>query len=191
VSELILLLVVGGLLLAALVALLLRGVPQAEPAPASFASIAQMVALPGLTFARPERFFDDSDYQRLRHAPRMATVAEELRAERRRLALLWLRLLHHDLRALWRFRRLLARHGVTSGPGEELQVAFDGLLASALLATLRSGVYLLGPFAVARISQAARHPVEAVWRSSAYLVGKLPASRLLEVERHWTASLAE
>ncbi len=190
-SELILLLALGGVLLAALVAVLLRGVPQPEPAPASYASIAQIISLPGLMFRRPERFFDPAEYEGLRHAPRMAPVAAELRAERRRLALLWLRLLHDDLRVLWRFRRLLARQGITSGPAEELGAALNGLLASVLMATLRAGVFVLGPFAVVRLSQQARHPVEAVWRSSASLVGRLPARQLPEVERQWAATLAE
>lgn len=190
-SGLVLLLVVGGVLLVALGAMLLRGVPQPEPAPDAYAFIAHVVSLPGLAFPRPERFFDPTEYEGLRHAPRMAPVAAELRAERRRLALLWLRMLHDDLRALWRFRRLLTRQGVTSGPAEELSVAWNGLLASVLLTTLRMSVSALGPFAVARISQQARHPVEAVWRSSAYLMGKLPAWQLPEVERRWAATLPD
>jgi len=187
-NSLVLMLVLGGVLLALLLLALLRGVPRADTAPASYGRLAQVVALPGLSFASPERLFDPADYHSVRNASLPAEVARLVADERRRLALLWLRLLREDVRTLWRFRRALAVHGVSAGPADELRVALSGLAAVTLINSLRVAVAVAGPFAVALFCQSGRLRVEAIWRTSAALFGRVPAEQLAEFERRWAAA---
>lgn len=189
-NGLVLMLVLGGVLLALLLLALLRGVPRSEAAPASYGRLAQVVALPGLSFASPERLFDPADYRTLRKSSLPAHVAGAVADERRRLALLWLRLLRDDVQTLWRFRRLLAVHGVSAGPADEFRVALSGFAAVTAINCLRVAVALAGPFAVAQFCQAGRSRVEAIWHVSAALFGRVPAGQLAEFEQRWAATTA-
>lgn len=185
-NGLVLMLVLGALLLAWMLAALLRGVPEA---PATYGRMAQVVHLPGLNFACPERLFDPADYHAVRGNGAPPFVAGAVREERRRLALLWLRLIRSDVQTLWRFRRLLAAHGVSAGPAEELRTAAAGLAAVALINLLRLAVSVAGPFQAAAFFRASRNRVEVIWQTSAHLFGRIPAGQMEEFERAWAASI--
>lgn len=188
-STLVLMLLLGALLLAWMLAMLLRGVPQ-PVAPAAYGRMAQVVPLPGLSFARPERLFDPADYQAVQQAAAPAFVANAVLEERRRLALLWLRLLRDDVNTLWRFRRLMAVHGSSAGAGGEFRLALAGLSAVALIGALRVAVSVAGPFQAAAFCRAGRNRVEIIWQICASLFSRIPADRASEFERAWTAALA-
>jgi hypothetical protein len=108
--------------------------------------------------------------------------------DRRRLVLLWLGLLRRDVHTLWRFRRLLTRHGVSSGLMEELQLATSAILTLAIVNLLRVTVWAAGPFALAPLLDGAATRVEAASRRCAALLHRLPPSRLPEVQRAWLAA---
>jgi hypothetical protein len=182
-------LVLGALLLAWMLATLLRGVPQ-PAAPPSYGRLAQVVSLPGLSFAHPDRLFDSADYEALRQAAGPAFLATALRRERRRLALLWLRLLRDDVNTLWRFRRLLAVHGSSAGAGGELRLALAGISATALIGALRVAVSVAGPFHAAAFCRASRRRVETIWQTCAALFSRIPADRASQFEQAWAAASA-
>lgn len=180
-------LVIGVALLGWMLAALLRGVPP-QAAPAAYGRVAQLLQLPGLAFAYPERLFDPADYEAaLRHGV-LPHVAAAVRDERQRLALLWLRLLRNDVQTLWRFRRVMAAHGVSADPTEELRVALAGAFAVGLVQLLRLAVRVAGPFRVAALCQATRRDVESIWQGSAALFGRIPPGQVEDLRRVWQAS---
>jgi len=187
-TELMLMLVLGGALLAWMVAALLRGVPQAA-APAAYGRLAQVVPLPGLSFACPERLFDSADFSAVSGNGVPAFVACAVYDERRRLALLWLRLLRNDVHTLWRFRRMMAVHGFSTGPAEEFRVALAGLAAVGLINLLRLAVSIAGPFQAAAFCRASRNRVETIWQTSARIFDRIPSGQVEGFERVWTATL--
>jgi hypothetical protein len=112
-------------------------------------------------------------------------VARQLRRDRRRIVLLWLRLLQEDVGNLWRFRRFLVRHGAPVAPREEFKVAAAALAAVAFLGLLRALVWVAGPFAVAALASRARTHVERTSWGCADLLGRLPETVWPELERSW------
>src|ERR1700737_3175331 len=62
----------------------------------------QLVELPGLGFRSFPLLFADSDYRMLSAEPRLLHLARQLRRDRRRIALKWLRSLRRDVLSLWR-----------------------------------------------------------------------------------------
>lgn len=182
-----LMLVLGAALLAWMLVMLLRGVPQ-PAAPATFGRLAQVVPLPGLSFACPDRLFDPADYQAVRATGAPAMLVNAVRNERRRLALLWLRLLRDDVQTLWRFRRLLAAHGASAGAAGELRLALSGLSALALIGLLRVLVSFAGPLWAASFCRAGRNRVELIWQACAGLFGRIPAQQAEAFARAWAAS---
>lgn len=190
VSQLILMLVLGGVLLVLLLLALLRGAPRQGTPPASYGRFVQVVPLPGLSFATPERLFDPADYHALQRAGVSRPATEAVRQERRRLALLWLRLLREDVRTLWRFRRMLAVHGVAAGPADELRMAISGLAAVTGISLLRLAVAVAGPFSVAQSIQLCRARVESIWSASATLFGRMPTGQAAAFEQQWSAATA-
>jgi hypothetical protein len=175
-------------LLSLFLAVLLFGRPRPVEEPQALLPLAQMVHLPALTFPNPAMLFDPADYRRLCAQSGLAPVAGRLLQDRRRLVLLWLGLLRRDVHTLWRFRRLLTRYGVSSGPGEEAGVATSALLTLAMLNTLRATVWAAGPFALAPLLDGAATRVETASRRCAALLHRLPPSRLPEVQRAWLAA---
>lgn len=184
---LLLMLVLGAALLASMLVLLLRGVPQASPA--GCGRLAQFVPLPGLSFPCPERLFDSADYQAALVKGAPAFLAHAIRKERRRLALLWLRLLRDDVDTLWRLRRTMAAYGASAGAAAELRLALSGTTAMIMIGLLRLAVALAGPFPAASFCRTSRNRVEAIWQVCAGIFGRLPAERAPEFERAWAAAL--
>lgn len=187
-SLLLLMLVLGAALLASMLVLLLRGVPQ-PATPATFGRLAQMVPLPGLSFACPERLFDSADYQAALDNGAPAFLANAIREERRRLALLWLHLLREDVDTLWRLRRTLAACGASAGIAGELRLGLGGAAAMTLIHLLRLTVAVAGPFPAASFCRASRQRVEAIWQVCSGIFARLPAERAREFERAWAAAL--
>jgi len=187
VTTLVLMLLIGVALLGWMLAALLRGVPQ-PVAPAAYGRVAQLLQLPGLSFAHPERLFDPADYEAALRSGVPPFVATALRDERQRLALLWLRLLRSDVQTLWRFRRVMAAHGASADPAEELRVALTGVTAVGLIHLLRLAVRVAGPFRAAALCRGARRDVESIWQGSAALFGRIPSGQVEDLQRVWQTS---
>ncbi len=187
-SSLVLMLVLGALLLAWMLATLLRGVPQ-PVTPAAYGRLAQVVPLPGLSFTCPERLFDPADYEAVVQKGAPAFLARAIKDERQRLALLWLRLLRADVRTLWTFRRVLAAHGSSAGAAGEFRLALAGIAAVSLISLLRFAVITAGPFQAASFFRTGRSRVEAIWQTCAGLFSRIPEGRAGEFERDWAAAL--
>jgi hypothetical protein len=168
------------------VALLIGHSHQLEEAETT-ARLFEIVSLPGLRFKNAATLFDNSDYQILRRETAFKSVAWHLRHDRRKLVLLWLRLLRKDLLSLWRFRRMLANYGVSAGFAEELQVAITAIAGLVLLSCLRVIVTIAGPFALTGLLRSARADVEGLSRSCAFLLGRVPATRWSEIQHAWNA----
>jgi len=188
VTTLVLMLVLGAALLAWMLLALLRGVPQ-PTAPSAFGRLAQVVPLPGLSFACPHRLFDPADCDAARASGTPEFLVTAVRNERRRLALLWLRLLRDDVRTLWQLRRTMAAYGSSAGAMGEFRLALSGFAAIALIQLLRFAVSTLGPFQAAAFCSASRSRVEAIWQVCAGLFGRIPAAQVAEFERAWAAAM--
>ncbi|MGH9793739.1 MAG: hypothetical protein ACRD5G_03115 [Candidatus Acidiferrales bacterium] len=188
VNSLLLLLLLGGALLTLLLLALLRGAPTRQ-APASFGRVAEIVPLPGLSFSYANRLFDPSDYADLRGSAISDRLVAAASDERKRLALLWLRLMREDVRTLWRFRRAMAAYGVSAGPLDELRVALAGT-GIGFLQALRVSVSLFGPFRLAAFGGISRAYIEDIHRVSATLFDRIPPSRRPEFEGSWKVALA-
>ena len=188
-TELVLLLLIG-ILLAVLFSLaLLRGGPKRYEDSAAGGILFEVVSLPGLSFKHAGILFDDSDYRTLERSSALKNVAWNLRRDRRKLVLLWLKLLRRDLGSLWRFRRLLTSYGVSGSLAEEFRVATAAIKGLTLLSFLSVVVAIAGPFVLTALLRNARLHVEKLSRSCASLLGRIPSSRWNEIQRAWTAGL--
>ncbi len=188
-NSLLLLLLLGALLLALLLLALLRGAPSWQ-APASFGRVAEIMPLPGLRFLYANRLFDPADYVELSGSALPERLVMAVHGERKRLALLWLRLLREDVRTLWRFRRAIAAYGISAGPLDELRTALAGAGAISFIQALRVSVRLFGPFRLAAFGRISRGYMEDIYRASTTLFDRLPASRRPEFEDSWKVALA-
>lgn len=189
VNSLLLLLLLGGVLLTLLLLALLRGAPRRQ-VPASFGRVAEIVPLPGLSFPYANRLFDPSDYVDLRGSAISDRLVAAARDERKRLALLWLRLMREDVRTLWRFRRAMAAYGISAGPLDELRVALAGAGAIGFIQALRVSVWLFGPLRLAAFGSISRAYIEDIRRVSASLFDRIPPGRRPEFEGSWKVALA-
>lgn len=188
-TELILLLIIG-ILLAVLFSLaLLMGRPKRREEPEAAGTLFEIVSLPGLGFRHAAMLFDDSDYRTLRRVPALKNDAWHLRHDRRRLVLLWLRLLRKDLSSLWRFRRLLTSYGVSSSMGEELRIAAAAITGLVLLSCLSVFITVAGPFVLTGLLRNAHSQVEKLSCSCVSLLGRIPSTRWSEIQHAWTAGL--
>ena len=185
-TELILLLFIG-VLLGVLFSLdLLMGGPKRSEEPEAAGTLFEIVSLPGLGFRHAAMLFDDSDYRSMRRVPALKNNAWHLRHDRRRLVLLWLRLLRKDLTSLWRFRRLLTGYGVTSSMGEELRIAAAAIVGLVLLSCLSVFITIAGPFVLTGLLKNARSNVEKLSCSCASLLGRIPSTRWSEIQHAWS-----
>lgn len=171
------------LFLAALAFRTISGYSRHTSAP--HAGAAQMLILPGLSFAHGRLLFDRGDYEFLLSGPSVAGIARELLRDRKKLVAMWLSSLQKDILTLWRFRRLLAQHGATASFAEELAVVFSALSMLSMLLFLRWGVVLLGPFVLVDILWAAPRPAEFVRQTCFRLAAQLPEARFAEVRSAW------
>ncbi len=188
-NSLLLLLLLGTLLLILMLLALLRGAPSWQ-APASFGRVAEIVPLPGLRFPYANRLFDPADYIELFGSALPERLIIAVRDERKRLALLWLRLLREDVRTLWRFRRAMASYGISAGPLDELRAALAGAGAVSFIQALRVSVWFFGPFRLAAFGRIGRRYMEDIYRGSTRLFDRLPASQRVEFEDSWKVALA-
>lgn len=186
-SEMVLYLGLGAAFLILFLLWALSGQPEGGNKTPPMAPIEQFVSLPGLAFEGADLLLNDADYRMLRSRPALRPLGQQLKRERGRIALLWLRLLQQDMMSLWRFRRLLVRNGASVRVGSEIRVAVTAFLALLLLFSLRVLVALVGPFAFFSLMSNARNRVEKSSRVCAELLAQLPPSKWPEIQRTWAA----
>ena len=176
-----------------LVAFCLLGVkrrPATSPNVPAITAVGQMIRLGGLSFGNSGRMLDDSDYRILAANPRLRRVADQFRSERQELILQWISALLCDLETLWRFRRVLVRHGAPVRPGEELKIFKTFVCCWALLFALKLSVRVAGPFVVGRLVRQAVGFVGKMSDVTASTLARVPPVVWPEIERSWAAQAA-
>ena len=168
----------------------LRGARQAMPDSLSVTAVKQMVGLEGLSFTQLELVLDDSDYKLLRTHADLRGIANTLRKERQKLAILWIAMLVNDLKKLWRFRRFLVRRGVPAKFGEEVKIACVFLLSFLLLHLLELFIRCSGPFAIPGMARRANRLLEAMSYAPARVLSRIPSAGWAEIEQSWARSSA-
>ena len=184
-TELVLSAILGIVFFLGFLVLGLIGRPQTALDSPPMNALRQIVDLPGLSTTNADVLFAPSDYQILRSRAKLRQLASQLRQDRRRILLSWLRLLVADVRTLWRFRRFLVRNGVSVGFLEELQIAATATSALLALFGLEILVACAGPFALYSLIASARRQVEKASCLCADLLHRLPSNGLVEIERKW------
>lgn len=187
---LIFFMVVGLGFLAAFLLLGVKGRASAAPDVSAVTAVANMIRLGGLSFTNSKRLLDDSEYRALSSNPSLHRVAKQLRSERQELVLQWISVLLSDLRALWRFRRLLVRHGAPVRPGEEFRVLRTFVFCWALLIALKFSIRVAGPFAAPRLVRQAGGFVGGMSDAVAGTLSRVPAAVWPEIQRTWAAQAA-
>jgi len=184
-NQLIFLLILGGLLFIFSLVALFRTPRGDEASSEAMDTLLKIVPLPGLDFKHSLVLFDDEDYRSIAAEPRFRSIAEQLRRDRRRIALAWLRLLRKDVYTLWRFRRLLTTFGVGATLKEELRSAASAIGVLALLFALRMVVTLFGPFAFASAGARVREEVRSFSGYCGWMLARLPLYQLAQLESNW------
>lgn len=181
-TELVLLLILGITLLLVFLDALLRSSREEAEVP-DMAKLTQIVPLPGIAFKNPDLLLSDGDYKWLRGNPSLERVARQHWHDRRKMVLIWLRLLQSDLLSLWRLRRWLAGYGVATNAREELRIFGRAVLALTFIVILRFLVWLSGPFIMVRFLRSSRTQADAISQSSARLLARIPPSQWPEVQQ--------
>jgi hypothetical protein len=176
--------------LAAFLLLGVKGRPKPSPKVCAVAAVGRMIRLVGVSFGNCNRLLDDSDYRRFLQEPRLREVAKKLRATRQALVLQWIAALMGDLRSLWRFRRLLVRHGAQVRFTEEFKILQTFACCCALLFALKLSVHVAGPFAAARLVRQAGGFVGKLSDLTAATLARVPCAAWPEIERSWAAQAA-
>ncbi len=184
-NQLIFLLALGCLLFLFSFFALWRTPPRNEANGEAREALSRIVSLPGLDFAHAPALFQDADYRWILQNAGPRSVAKQLRRDRRRLALSWLRQLQTDVFVLWRFRRLLTTLGVPSTIREEAGVAGKALGVLLLLLGLRLFVALFGPFSFGRMAAGIQSGVRHFSRGCSATLGRVPMYKLPELEEYW------
>jgi hypothetical protein len=184
-TQLVLFLIAGAVLLLLFVLFALSGRAPARDETLPLGALENIVSLPGLAFGKMDLLLNDRDYRMLGSKPGLQRLARRLRQDRGRIILLWLELLQEDIRNLWRFRRLLVRNGISVGLGEECRIAATGVVGLALLFSLRVVVAAAGPFALVHLLRGARYQVETACRLCAELLSRVPPSGREVIARQW------
>jgi hypothetical protein len=184
-NQLIFLLILGGLLFVFSLVALFRPPRKNEATDEGMDTLLKIVPLPGLDFKHSRVLFDDADYRSIAAEPKFKSIAEQLRRDRQRIALAWLRLLRADVYTLWRFRRLLTTFGVCATPKEELRSAASAMGLLALLLGLRVVVTLFGPFAFASVAVRVRDDVRGFSSYCGQMLSHLPMYQLAQFENNW------
>src|SRR6266571_6202089 len=110
-----------------------RSPPATTENDASADDLKELIALRSLDFRNVAGLFADSDYQMLLADPRLLRIALELRQDRKRIALHWLKTLQQDVFSLWQLRRLLAKYGAVQSTAEELAMIVHALGTVSLI----------------------------------------------------------
>jgi hypothetical protein len=152
--------------------------------------VGKMIRLKGLSFGNSARMLDDSDYRTLAANPRLRSVADQFRSERQKLILQWLSALLCDLNSLWRFRRMLVRHGAPVRAGEEFKIFKTFVSCLALLFALKLSVRVAGPFVVGSLVRKAVGFVAKMSDVTSSTLARVPSSVWPEIERNWAAQAA-
>ena len=184
-NQLIFLLILGGVLFVLSLLALFRTPPKHEAPGQAMETLLKIVPLPSLEFRHCGVLFDDADYRSVAAEPILQAVAEQLRQDRRRLALSWLRLLQTDVFTLWRFRRLLTTFGVSTGAREEWATARRAVALLLFLLGLRLFVALFGPFAFASWAAKIRNRVRGYSCFCGETLSRLPMYQLAQLETNW------
>lgn len=184
-NQLFILLIIGGLLFALSLAALFRTPPKYEATGEAMETLLKIVPLPGLDFKHSRVLFDGSDYRSIAVEPRFKAIAEQLRRDRRRIALAWLRLLRTDVYTLWRFRRLLTTFGVCASVNEEFATVVTAARLLLLLLVLRLSVMFFGPFAFASAAARVQDRVRGFSSSCGGMLARLPMYQLTQLETNW------
>lgn len=190
-NQIYILLGLGVVLLALFVlALVVRAL---QPATAQLATgessgLGQIVSLPGLQFSNAPLLFHRADHEFLVSSPSLTAVARDLLHDRRRLVGKWLQLLQKDVLTLWRFRRVLSRHGVTTGFAEEVAIALTAVSMLGTLTLLRAAIFVAGPFAMSSLLQSPPRVLQTARRICARTFAQLPDSRHAEIRAAWLSA---
>src|SRR3989441_67405 len=183
--QLVALLLFGVLVLVVGIYTLRRSPPATAENDASADDLKELIALQSLDFRNMPRLFADSDYQMLLADPRLLRIARELRQDRKRIALHWLKALQQDVFRLWQLRRLLTKYGAAQSTAEELATILHVLRIVSLILLLRLLVFLFGPFRFARgVSEVRRH-AHSFSGSCGRAVRRLPSGRWIEFMNEW------
>jgi len=181
-NQLFILLIIGGLLFALSLAALFRTPPKYEATGEAMETLLKIVPLPGLDFKHSRVLFDGSDYRSIAVEPRFKAIAEQLRRDRRHIALAWLRLLRTDVYTLWRFRRLLTTFGVCASVNEEFATVVTAARLLLLLLVLRLSVMFFGPFAFASAAARVQDRVRGFSSSCGGMLARLPMYQLTQLK---------
>ena len=183
--QLLLMVFIGILLLCfALFALGRKSRTKSENCSDSEVELLRMLRLGSLEFDATN-LFSDTDYRLLASEPLLRSLAQELRKDRRDIALEWLRELQKDVFSMWRFRSFLTRLGVAASIRNELSEAVRSLLLLSLLRVVRVSIRLLGPYAFGKTAIAVRTSVENLKRSCAARLSDLPRERWPQIAAEW------
>jgi hypothetical protein len=176
--------------LAAFLFLGVKGRAAVSPNVSAVTALGQMIRLGGQRFTNSVRLLDDSEYRILAANPRLNRVAKQLLSSRRDLTLQWISVLLSDLNSLWRFRRLLVRHGAPVRPQEEFKILQTFVCCWALLFALKLSVRIAGPFAAAGLVRQAGGFVGSMSDAAASALARVPSAVWPEIERDWLAQAA-
>jgi hypothetical protein len=189
-SDLVLFIAAGLVLLIAFVLIWLQGPPEMDADASAVAALGQIVSLKGTSFVQGDRLLDDTEYRLLQSNPDLRQVAARYRKDRRELALLWINVLLKDLQALWRFRRFVIQRGAPTKFSEEWAVLRSFVVAVMFLNLVKLSVLSLGPFAFSRMARRACRPVDAMSQAAASVLGRIPSAGWADLERAWTSTAA-
>lgn len=149
--------------------------------------LVDIVQLRGVRFKNFARLFSDADYRALRGEPKLLHIAENLKKDRRRLALNWLKSVQSDVLTLWRLRRLLLSYGVSQGRSVESVAMLRVFSILLFINSLRVCVFLFGPFAFHGIILWGRQRIESYSRSCQAALWRLPKNKLDDFAINWRA----
>ena len=189
-ANLTILLLAGGLLFICFLVLAIVSFPRATPDFASLHRLQEIVSLSGLDFGLADRLLDDSDYLLLRSREQLRPVAAQLRRDRQKIILLWLRYLREDVKSLWRFRRFLALHGVPVTAAEEVRIGAMTVCAIVFVDVMRMVVFVFGPVALPRFFGAATKQVRAICYLCTGFLSRVPAATLPKMQQMWAQEIA-
>lgn len=132
-----------------------------------------------------DALFSDTDYRNLSARPELKPLRIEIRADRRRIALLWLGRLQREVHIVWEFRRFLAANHFTVTVGEEVEIGCAACFALLYLRFAWILVFFCGPFALRGGLRRAGVPVQRLSSRAARLLAQAPAAVRTQLEQKW------
>lgn len=150
--------------------------------------LSSVLHLDSLEFDAPSLVFANKDYRELASEPLLRPIARQLRQDRKRIALEWLRGCQSDVMAMWRFRRFLTSRGAPSTTREELAQALRSLGLICFLAALRASVWVCGPYTFTRLAADVRAGGWELRRACTKALAKLPRADWQQIAAEWRAS---